>query len=204
VSDETRWLRAALEHRPEIQAQKWELAALGDEAALARLAILDSASVGVFAEREAKWSVGPSISTPLPLLDWGQQRRAKAEAQRVEARHRLTQSRRKVVEEVRRALESLAGSHAALRQVQSQLIPLADRRVEQAEAAYKNGFADVTAVLLAEQESEAARSKLIDVQQKVSSSLYRLHRAVGGPGITAGPPTTVPTTQTVSPITEHP
>ena len=115
AGDEMQWVRAALKHRPEIQAQRWNLAALGDEAALAGFAVLDGADVGVDPERDDDWSVGPAISTPLPLLDWGQQRRARAEAQRVAARPRLTQTRRQVVEQVRRAVESLGAAQAALR-----------------------------------------------------------------------------------------
>ncbi|MGB7158412.1 MAG: TolC family protein [Tepidisphaeraceae bacterium] len=192
--DEPSWIRAALEHRPEIESLRWELAALGDDAALARFAAFDGAEVGVEAERDDDWSVGPAIATPLPLFDWGYQRRAKVDAQRIEARHKLTQARRQVVEEVRRALESIMSSQAALKQVQAELIPLSDQRVEQAEAAYKNGLADVTALLLAQQEAQAARSKLIELQQKASSAVYRLHRAVGGPGVAVHVPATTPTT----------
>jgi outer membrane protein TolC len=121
------------------------------------------------------------MAVPIPLLDWGQARRAKLQAQQIEARHRLTQSRRQVVEEVRRAVEALRASQAALQKVRTELIPLADQRREQAEASYKNGFADITAVLLAEQEAQAARAKLIELQQKVSSARFRLQRAAGGP-----------------------
>ena len=209
VLDETQWVRAALEHRPEVQSRRWELAALGDDVAIAQLTVFDGADVGLDAERDEEWSIGPAISTPLPLFDWGQQRRAKAEAERAAARHRLTQTRRQVIEQVRRAVESLTASQAALRQVQTQLIPLADERVQQAEAAYKNGLVDVTAVLQAEQETQAARSKLIELQQSVSSATYRLHRAVGGPGIAAAVPITpstnpTATTQAAFQQTEHP
>jgi len=123
------------------------------------------------------------VSTPLPLFDWGQQRRAKAEAQRIEARHRLTQTQRQIVEDVRRAVESLGSAQSALRQVQGQLIPLSDQRVQQAEAAYTNGSADVTSFLLAQQDAQGARSKQIELQQKVSTELFRLQRAVGGRGV---------------------
>jgi outer membrane protein TolC len=198
-TDEMQWVRAALEHRPEVQAHLWELTALGDEVALTRVAVFDTGDIGVEAERDGDWSVGPAISMPLPLLDWGQQRRAKAEAQRIAARHRLTQTRRQVVEEVRRALESLTASQAAVRKVQAELIPLAEQRVQQSEAAYKNGLADVTAVLFAEQEAQAAQATLIELQQKSSSAFYRLQRAVGGAGIASATSPAV-TTQ----ITEHP
>lgn len=177
---ESAWLKIALDRRPELQGRRWELAALGDDLAIAKFAVLDNGNVGVDAERDGNWSVGPAVTTPIPLLDWGQARRARVEAQRVEARHLYTQSRRQVIEETRRALESLHASQAALDKVQRELIPLADQRREQAESSYKGGFADVTAVLLAEQEAQGARSKLIELQSKVSSAHFRLQRAAGG------------------------
>jgi outer membrane protein TolC len=190
---ESEWLATALEHRPEVQANYWELAALGDDLAVARLGAFESSEIGADSERDVEWSVGPSVTVPIPLLDWGQARRAKVEVQRIEARHRLTQTRRQVIEEVRRAIEALRASQAALELVRTELIPLADQRREQAEASYKNGFADITAVLLAEQDAQEARAKLIELQQKVSSGHFRLQRAAGGPGVT--PVTTRPTTQ---------
>jgi cobalt-zinc-cadmium efflux system outer membrane protein len=177
---ESAWISTALDRRPEVQARRWELAALGDEAAVARFGVPEGSGVGVDSERDDTWSVGPSVTVPIPLLDWGQARRAKVQAERVEARHRLTQARRQVVEEVRRAIEALRASEAALGKVRTELIPLADQRREQAEASYKNGFADITAVLLAEQEAQGARAKLIELQQKASSARFRLLRAAGG------------------------
>jgi outer membrane protein TolC len=137
------------------------------------------------------------VIVPIPLFDWGQARRAKVEAQRIEARHRLTQTRRQVVEEVRRSIAAFRASEVALAKVRTELIPLADQRREQAEASYKNGFADITAVLLAEQDAQGARAKLIELQKKVSSARFRLQRAAGGPGVLPdAPATTQPTTQT--------
>jgi outer membrane protein TolC len=182
VASETAWIASALEHRPEIQSRQWEIAALGSEVSISKLAVLEGSEIGVAAERDPKWSVGPAVAVPIPLLDWGQAKRAKVQAQRVEAIHQLTQSRRQVVEEVRRAFESLRASQSALKTVQERLIPLAERRREQAEAAYKNGFADVTAVLLAEQDAQAARGKQIELQQKASAAYFQLQRAAGSPG----------------------
>jgi outer membrane protein TolC len=192
------WIGLALEHRPEIQAGRWELAALGDDAALSRLAALDGAEVGIEAERDGDWSVGPGVSLPLPIFDWGQARSAKALAEAIQARHKLTQARRQAVEDVRRALASLAGAQAALDRVSLQLIPLQQQRQEQAQAAYRNGLADITAVLLAEQDSQAARAKQIELQQKASAAMFKLERAVGGPGVAArvaSAPSTQPTTR---------
>jgi cobalt-zinc-cadmium efflux system outer membrane protein len=193
---ESAWVATALQRRPEVQARRWELAALGDEAAIAGLGFLDGTEVGADAERDPDWTVGPAIAVPIPLLDWGQQRRAKAQAERIEARHKLTQVRRTVVEGVRRSIAALQASEAALTKARTVLIPLADQRRQQAEASYKSGFADITAVLLAEQDAQGAAAKLIELQQKVSAARFRLQRAAGGrvviPGLAA---TTAPTTQ---------
>lgn len=182
---ESAWVSTALERRPEIQARRWELAALGDEAALTRFAPFDGAEVGAEAERDDGWSLGPAASSPLPLFDWGQGRRAKARAEQIEARHQLTEARRQVVEDVRRALAALAGARAALERVELELVPLQRQRREQAEAAYQSGSADVTAVLLAEQGFQTSRAKRIELQRKASAALFRLRRAAGGPGAAA-------------------
>lgn len=182
--DERSWVRAALEHRPEVQARQWELGALGDEVALAGLAIFDGAEVGVDAERDdGKWSVGPAVSAPIAIFDWGQARRAKAEAQRNEARHRATETQRQVVEDVRRAVAGLTAAQAALNKVESQLLPLQQRRHQQTEESYRAGLVDITALLVAEQDLQSSRAKLVEVQKDAALALIRLHRAVGGSGV---------------------
>jgi outer membrane protein TolC len=181
----TAWITAALQHRPEIQSAEWELTAFGDDVALARSSAFDGFQVGADAERDDRWTVGPAISTPLPLFDWGHERVAKAEADRIAARHRFTQTRRQVVEEVRRALASMRSAQTALAKVRDELIPLVERRHEQAEAQYRNGFADITAVLLAEQDLKDAHVQLIELQQKAALAEVRLERAVGGSAVVA-------------------
>ncbi|KAA0213824.1 MAG: TolC family protein [Leptolyngbya sp. PLA3] len=193
---EARWIDAGLQNRPEVQSVAWTLAALGDDAALARLLPWEGLGVSIDAQRDGDWSVGPSVSTPIPLFDTGHAARARVTAAQIEARHSLTLARRKVVEEVRVAFQSLAAGAANLHLVQSELIPLQQQRRQQAEDAYRAGYTDVTALLLAEQDLRAARAKAIEVEQQVSVALVRLQRAVGGPGVAAtlgqSPPTTLP------------
>lgn len=199
---ETEWIAAAVRHRPEAQARRWELAALGDELALARLAPFEGTEVGVDSERDANWTVGPAASVPLPLFDWGQARRAKATAQVIEARHNLTQTLRQVVEDVRRAYASFASTDATLAKVQSQLIPLQERRRQQAEAAYLAGQTDITGLLVAEQDLQATRTKLVELQRKTSEASIRLERAVGGAGVVERtPPSGAPATRPAPPAT---
>jgi cobalt-zinc-cadmium efflux system outer membrane protein len=181
AAGERDWIGAALRHRPELEAQRWQLAALGDDVALSGLAAFDGGEAGVDAERDdGEWAVGPAVSVPIPALDWGQARRRKAEAQRLKARHELTAARRQVIEDVRRAYVQHTSSLAALKTVGEELVPVQERRHEQAEASYRAGLTDIAALYQAEQDVEASRLRLVDAQQDVAISLARLRRAAGG------------------------
>ena len=187
---EQQWIRTALQHRPDIQSQTWELAALGDEAAIAKYVFAEG-TAGVEAERDGDWTIGPAIDLPLPVFDWGQARRDRATAQVIEARHKMTATHRTAVEEVRRAWGSLAASRRVLDQIETELIPLQEKRREQTEAQFKNGAGDVTAVLLAEQDAQASQSKLVEARKNTAAAYVRLQRAVGGAAVLQ-PPTTQP------------
>ncbi|MFN0011838.1 MAG: TolC family protein [Phycisphaerales bacterium] len=185
ASDESYWIEAALAHRPEVQSVAWQLAALGDDYALARLLPWEGLAVGVDAQKDSDWFAGPSVSTPIPIFDMGQARQARVTAEQVEARHALTLSKRKIVEEVRVAHQGLAGNLANLHRVRQELIPLQEKRRDQAERAYRAGQTDVTALFLAEQDLRSTQAKAIDSERQSSIAMIRLQRAVGGPGVAA-------------------
>lgn len=182
---EASWVDAGLQHRPEVQAIAWRLKALGDDEALVRLLPWEGASVGVDATRDDDWFVGPSVSTPIPVFDMGQARRARVTAEQIEARHDLTLAKRKIVEEVRVAFQTLAASKTNLSRIQGELIPLQQQRRQLAEDAYRAGQTDVTALFLAEQDLRVAQAQSIEVERQAASALVRLQRAVGGPGVAA-------------------
>lgn len=183
AADESQWLEAALAHRPEVQVVAWRLAALGDDSSLTGLLPWEGFAAGVDAQRDSDWFAGPSISTSVPVLDRGQSRRARITAEQIEARHTLTISRRRVVEEVRVAHDGLTGNLANLNRVRRELIPLQQKRRDQAEQAYRAGQTDVTALFLAEQDLRATQAKAIDIERQTSMAMIRLQRAVGGPGV---------------------
>lgn len=183
---ESRWLAAAMTHRPEIQAIRWELEALGEDLRSTRWAWLEG-EVGIDSEREGDWSVGPSFTAPLPIFDWGQANEDGAEARRLEVTHRLTSVRRQIVEEVRREYASLTVLRRALIQMRDDLIPLLELRGAEAESAYRAGQSDVSAVILAQQELQSGRARVIDMGRKAKESLIRLERTVGGPGYVPAP-----------------
>lgn len=182
---EARCIDTALRHRPEVQAAAWQLAALGDDVALARLLPFDGASAGVDAQRDDEWFAGPSVTMPIPVFDTGQAQRARVTAARIEARHNLTFAQRKVVEEVRTAYATLAGSRANLARIRRQLLPLQQQRRDRAETAFRGGQTDAAALFLAEQDLRAAQARAIEVERQAAVALIRLQRAVGGPGVAA-------------------
>ena len=86
-----------------------------------------------------------------------------------------------------------------LNRVRKELIPLAQQRQEQAEAQFQGGQTDITGLLQAEEDSRAARTRLVELERRNSEALIRLQRAVGGPvawsKAIAATPTTAPATQ---------
>jgi outer membrane protein TolC len=183
-TEEDQWIRTGLQHRPEIQAVTWKLAALGDEYALARLFQWQGARGGVDIQ-DPDWFVGPSFSTPLPLFDTGEARRKRVTSEQIEARHELTAAQRQVVEDVRLAYLDLEEGIRHLARVRDELMPLLERRRQQAERSYQGGQTDITPLLLAQQDLRAAESLQIEFERETSDSLIRLRRAAGGPGVAA-------------------
>ncbi|MBK7405096.1 MAG: TolC family protein [Phycisphaerales bacterium] len=198
LQPESSWIDSALQHRPEIRAIVWELRALGDDEAIASLAPWEGASVGVDAQRDDGWTAGPSLSTPLPAFDLGRSQQARIAAERLEARHELTRARRKVVEEVRVAYHAMTASNANLARIQGELIPLQQQRRMLAEAAFRAGHSDVSALLLAEHDLRLAQAKAIEVERQAATALVWLQRAVGGPGV-AAPLMSTPSSNTPAP-----
>jgi outer membrane protein TolC len=182
VAVEAMWVNAALANRPEVGQQRFALAALGQEVRLTTFTPFDGGDIGVDAERDGgNWSVGPGVSLPVPLFDFGQARRERARATVIEARHNLTRVSREVVEETRRSYAALKASRENRRRVESELIPITERRLQQAESQFRGGQTDITGLLLAEEQLRAARTRLVELQQRNAEALIRLERAVGGP-----------------------
>lgn len=182
---ESAWVNAALQHRPEIQSIVWKLRSLSDEEAAARLLPWEGADVGVEAQHDDKWFVGPAVSTPLPIFDDGQARRDRATAEQLEARHELTLARRKVVEEVRVAYQTMAAGRANLARIRNELVPLREQQRLLAEQAYRAGQTDATELFLADQDLRQTLASAIEVERQVLIASIRLRRAVGGPGVAA-------------------
>ncbi len=174
------WIAAALSKRPELESKRWDLASLVAEEELAKWGIWEGAEIGVMAQRDPEWQIGPSLTVPLPIFDDGRFHHDKAMAERVVAVHELVATRRQVVEEVRKAYWAAASARSAASRIGDKLIPLHEQRRQQAETAYKAGESDLATLLLAEDSLAASRAKWIELREKAAVSMVKLERAVGG------------------------
>ena len=203
LAPESAWVDAAMVNRPEIRSRAWELKALGDDLAAASLSPLQGGAIGAHAEHDPDWRLGPTITTPVPIFDFGQAARAKVQAQRVAARHELAQEQLVVIEEVRVAYASYLHSREALADAQNKLLPLQRQQLEQARLAYQAGDVDLTTLLLAETDLQLTLSKIVELQEKVIVARVKLQRAAGGAAVadridaaaTTQPPAEAPTSR---------
>ena len=166
--------------RPEIQTDRWQLAALEDATALAKLTWLEGAAAGLNTERDANWSLGPAVTLPLPIFDNGQARREGARAQAIASRQRLTQTTRQVTVEIREAHHAVAELMTTTSHVRTRLLPLHEQRVTLARKVFEAGQEDVTRLRLAELDHLEAQLKHIQLQHQTTSAILRLDRATGG------------------------
>lgn len=183
LAAESLWVDAALMKRPEIQAHVWELKALGDDLRGAQIPPLQGGDIGVHAEHDPEWRVGPTLTIPLPIFDFGQASRTKVTALRSVARHELVQQQSEVIQSVRLAYATYVHSRQTLASAQGTLLPLQRRQLEQAQLAYQAGEVDLATLLLAQNETELTMTKILELQEKVTVARIKLQRAAGGAGV---------------------
>lgn len=183
LQDETPWLLMAMQYRPELQAAVSELEAMGARVKLNRLDWIGSNDAGIEAERsEGHWAIGPTAMLALPIFDWGQAQRKVTHAQRQQAVHQYLETQRQIIQEVRQAYITYTSNRRVLEQIESQLLPLLNRRQEEVASAYRAGQSDALAVILSQNDLQAANARLIELRQSTAESFIRLTRAIGGPG----------------------
>lgn len=177
---ESAWIAAALASRPELRAQQFLLAALGDDEALASWAPWQGATIGAETQRTPVWFTGPNATVPLPVFDTGAAASHRARAEVAAARHRLTEIARGVVAEVRVAHGELQGRCAELQRVRGEQLPAQQRLVALATSAQRRGQQDAGSVLFAEQVLAVAQLAALELERDAQIARIRLRRAVGG------------------------
>lgn len=182
AASEREQVRLALARRPELLELRWQLAALGDDAAVAPWTVWEGGSVGpLMQQQQGQTAYGPSFAVPLPLFDTGAVRGRRAEAVCAEARHQLLDAERRVVQEVRVAAAALTATRTYEQRLVDELLPRLRARRSNAEAAYTGGQTDITPLLLAEDDLRNAEVKQVLYRQQSTTALLELRRALGGP-----------------------
>lgn len=192
LAPESAWMEAALRNRPEVKSRVWELRALGADLRLTSLAPLGGGELGAHGEKDPEWRIGPVWTTPVPIFDWGQAQRAKVQAEIIGARHDLAEQQLEIVQDVRTAYIGYVESATQLAYAQDQILPMQRQQLEQAQLAYQSGEADVTTLLLAENELDTTFSKIEELQEKLTLSRIKLQRAAGGAGVAARTDAAIP------------
>lgn len=207
MAPESAWIDVALQKRPEIQSKTWDLRALGDDLSAAAFSPFVGGEEGAHAEHDPLWRVGPTVTVPLPVFDFGQANRDRIEQQRVAARQGLLESERQIVEDVRQAYAAFAQAGQSLSAAQDQLLPLQKQELDQARLAYQAGESDLATLLLAESDMQATISRITELQEKVLLTRLKLQRAAGGAAVSiqlesaSPPPRPTETTPTTAPAT---
>ena len=93
-----------------------------------------------------------------------------------------------VIEDVRKAYTTFNLAQAALTRVKDVLSPLQVQRRALAEAAYRAGEADLTTLLLAEQDLQETQQKVIELREKAYLAYLQLLKAAGGAANAAAGP----------------
>jgi outer membrane protein TolC len=198
LAPEESFIAGALLNRPELQAKRWELQALGDDLAAASFAPLTGGELGVHSEHDPSWRVGPALSVPLPMFDFGQAARAKITAQRLAARAEYQELQGEIVQNVRTTYGAYLYARDALANMQQNLLPLQQQQRDQAQHAFEAGDADLSLLLLAEGDLRQLAVKSIELREKVAVARAQLMRAAGGAGIAAPLVRPQPATQPTS------
>lgn len=196
--------RRAIETSLDMALLRREAEIAARTAGIARpFAWLDSADIGIAAERETEgpWSVGPSFSLPIPLFDQGQARIGEAEARYRQAMQRAYARAVEIRSRVRAAYSDVLSAHDRARYYKKVILPLRAEIVEQTQLQYNAMQVSAFELLQAKRDQIAAgaeyvatlreywraRAILDQVLRGRMSPFEQTHRSTtSSPGLTGG------------------
>jgi len=137
--------------------------------------------VGVAAERDGDWSLGPGLQLDLPLFDRNQAQVAKAIEALALRQATLQASRLAVAREVSSALARTEGSWDALAIYRNDLLPYSEEALAKAHESYQLGKTTILPALEAQRQLLAARSDYARRLLRAATALSDLESATGTP-----------------------
>jgi len=180
--DEERVIDLASRRRLDVAA-----AAAAMEGRAARLELAErgrlpglSAGVGYEQNFSNRSGVFPSVSITPKLFDDNSARVARAASELRQAEIESDRVRQRAIAEARQAWIALRAEIDVVAAYEQDILVLAAENLDLARDAFDAGEADLTVLLEAQRENNAARIEVTDRRHGVTSQLFELERAVGG------------------------
>jgi len=173
--------RIAVERRLDIRATDAALARAEAELERQRGLVWQQVDVGVGAEKDGDWSLGPGVRLELPLFDQNQAQVAKA----LEDVRRRTKIRTALAIEATREVRSAdARMRAALDTLaiyRDEVLARAEGTLAQARESYRVGKTTILPVIEAQRQVLGARQNQVRRLEQAAAALSDLERATGTP-----------------------
>lgn len=174
------WLFSSRERNPRVQRMTAMLHAAEADARLAGSIVAQGLEAGLVAERDDSWSLGPAISTPLPIFDDGSARRARADALVLSAEHSLSLTIRDVEAEICLTWERYRASRQSLDELGENRLRLLEAQLQRKRAVAAAGEAGRSDVLSSEQTLLLVKLEELQLRLRLQMEYSRLIRLAGG------------------------
>lgn len=174
------WLASGRKRNPTVQRMAAMLRVAEAEARLAGAIVAQGVDAGVAAERDGEWSLGPAINVPLPIIDDGSARRARAEALVLSAQHSQSLALRDAEADLRATWESYHARRRTLEELRDSRLRILDAQLENKRALAAAGEAGPSEVLFSEQALLLVKVEEIQHRLRLQIDYSHLIRLAGG------------------------
>jgi len=173
--------RIALEARLDVRAAEAALARAEAELERQRNRTWRRLDVGVGAERDGGWSVGPATRLELPLFDQNQAQVAKAIEDARRRERILAATTIAARQEVRSAAARVRAAADAVSVYRGEVLALAEETLAQARSSYRLGNTTILPVIEAQRQVLVARRDYVRRLEQAAAALSDVERATGTP-----------------------
>ena len=122
---------------------------------------------------------GVGVGVTLPLFDQNQAQIARAQFELEQVKHTYSSAKVDVAQSIRHQAARVGGAARALRLHTEELLPLAERELELAQAAYSAGTKDLKGWIAAQAHLLEVRAAWLDLQLEAATALADLERVLG-------------------------
>ncbi|MDB5290032.1 MAG: czcC 1 [Phycisphaerales bacterium] len=175
--------KLAVQNRLDLQAARQDVVSQGQALGMtSQFRFLPDATLGPEAERETdgQWRIGPTLSVPLPIFDQGQAGISRGQAMLRQSEDRYAALAIDIRSQVRAARTRMFHARAKAEFYRSEVLPLAQRQLEQMQLHYNAMFVGVFQLLQAKREQIDAGRQYIEALKDYWTARAELERAVGG------------------------